>query len=146
MRRSEILNLSWQDLDFERERIILRETKNGEVRILPLVGFANNLLKELEKKRVITSFLLFPGIDPTKPIDFRSAWKVAVKKAELKDFKFNDLRHSFASYCVMNGSNLNEVADLLGHKSYISVTKRYCHLSDAYRKDVVSSMNEKIFG
>jgi integrase len=146
MRRSEILNLSWQDIDFERERIILRETKNGEVRILPLVGLANNLLKEHEKKRAINSFLLFPGIDPTKPIDFRSAWEVAVRKAELKDFKFHDLRHSFASYCVMNGSNLNEVADLLGHKSYTSVTKRYCHLSDAYRKDIVSSMNEKIFG
>lgn len=146
MRRSEIVNLSWNDIDFERERIILRETKNGEVRILPLVGLSSNLLKKLDKTRAINSFLLFPGIDPERPIDFRSAWRVAVKKADLKDFKFHDLRHSFASYCVMNGSNLNEVADLLGHKSYISVTKRYCHLSDAYRKDVVSSMNEKIFG
>lgn len=145
MRRAEILNLTWQDIDFERGRIILRETKNGEVRILPLVGLAQKLLKELQGKK-ITSFLLFPGTDPGKPIDFRSAWRVAVKRAGLNDFKFHDLRHSFASYCVMNGSSLNEVADLLGHKSYQSVTKRYCHLSEAYRKDVVTSMNEKIFG
>jgi integrase len=145
MRRSEILNLTWADIDFERERIILRETKNGEVRILPLVGFCNELLKELGSSRKINSFLLFSGTDPKKPIDFRSAWRVAVKNAGLKNFKFHDLRHSFASYCVMNGSSLNEVADLLGHKSYQSVTKRYCHLSDAYRKDVVVSMNNKIF-
>lgn len=146
MRRAEILNLTWQDVDFERERIILRETKNGEVRILPLVGLAYQLLKELENKRRLDSFLLFPGTQREKPIDFRSAWRVAVKNADLKNFKFHDARHSFASYCVMNGSSLNEVADLLGHKSYHSVTKRYCHLSDAYRKDVVTSMNEKIFG
>lgn len=147
MRRSEILNLKWQDIDFERERIVLRETKNGEVRILPLVGLASRLIKELEKKRRIDSFLLFPGTDPKKPIDFRSAWLVAVKNAGLKaHFTFHDARHSFASYCVMNGSSLNEVADLLGHKSFHSVTKRYCHLSEAYRKDVVTSMNEKIFG
>lgn len=146
MRRSEILNLSWQDIDFQRERIVLRETKNGEVRVLPLVGLAQQLLKDLEGTGKIQSFLLFPGNDPACPIDFRSAWRIAVKKAGLKNFKFHDLRHSFASYCVMNGSTLNEVADLLGHKSYHSVTKRYCHLSEAYRKDVVASMNQKIFG
>lgn len=146
MRRSEILNLTWSDIDFERERIVLRETKNGEVRILPLVGLAQQMLRDHGKKRQISSLLLFPGTDSRKPIDFRSAWRVAVKNAGLHDFKFHDCRHSFASYCVMNGSSLNEVADLLGHKSFQSVTKRYCHLSDAYRKDVVTSMNEKIFG
>jgi integrase len=145
MRRGEILGLTWEDVDFEKERIVLRETKNGEVRVLPLVGLAHKLLKELQEKK-ISSFLLFPGTDPRKPLDFRSAWRVAVKKAGLKDFRFHDLRHCFASYCVMNGSTLNEVADLLGHKSYQTVTKRYCHLSEAYQKDVVRSMNEKIFG
>ncbi len=145
MRRSEILTLTWSNIDFERERIILKETKNNEVRILPLVGLAKQLLKELEEQRKINSLLLFPGNEPKRPIDFRSAWRVVIRNAKLENFKFHDLRHSFASYCVMNGSSLNEIADLLGHKSYQSVTKRYCHLSDAYRKDVVSSMNEKIF-
>lgn len=142
MRRSEILNLKWSDIDFERQRIVLKETKNGEVRILPLVGLAFQLLKNLEKIRRLDSFLLFPGKDPKKPIDFRSAWRAT--KKQLSDFKFHDLRHTFASYCIMNGSSLNDVGTLLGHKS--NITKRYCHLSDAYQKDVVSSMNEKIFG
>jgi integrase len=145
MRRSEILNLTWADIDFERGRIVLRETKNGEIRVVPLVGLAFDLLKNHDSIRRIDSHLLFPGTLPQQSYDFRTAWRVAVKRANLKDFKFHDLRHSFASYCVMNGSTLNEVADLLGHKSFQSVTKRYCHLSDAYRKDVVTSMNEKIF-
>lgn len=147
MRRSEILNLKWQDIDFERERIVLHETKNGEVRVLPLVGLAHKLINQMKDQQRNNTSLLFPSQkDPKKPIDFRSAWRVVVKNAGLENFKFHDLRHSFASYCVMNGSSLNEIADLLGHKSYQSITKRYCHLSDAYRKDVVSSMNEKIFG
>lgn len=143
MRRSEIINLTWSDIDFERERIVLKTTKNGEVRVLPLVGLAQELLKQLENCRPINSFLLFPGNDPKKPIDFRSAWKVAVRNAELHNFTLHDLRHTFASYCIMNGSSLNDVGDLLGHKS--NITKRYCHLSDPYRREIVISMNEKIF-
>jgi len=142
-RRSELLNLKWSDVDWERERIVLRETKNGEVRVLPLVGYCKQLLKELEQSRKMNSFLLFPGTDPKRPVDFRSAWLVAVKNAKLEDVNFHTLRHSFASYCIMGGSSLTEIGDLMGNKS---VTKRYCHLSDAYRKDVVVSMNEKIFG
>lgn len=146
MRRSEILNLTWDDIDFDRGRIVLRETKNGEVRVLPLVGYAQQLLKILADSRKHCSSLIFPGINPNQSIDFRSAWRVAVKNSDLRNFRFHDLRHCFASYCVMNGSSLNEVADLLGHKSYQSVTKRYCHLSEAHQRDVVVSMNEKIFG
>lgn len=144
MRRTELSSLTWPSIDFERERIVLKDTKNGEVRILPLVSVAKKLLQDLYVIRNLESTYLFPGKDPNRPIDFRSAWRVAVKRAGLEDFKFHDLRHSFASYCVMNGSSLNDVGDLLGHKS--NITKRYCHLSDAYRKDVVVSMNEKIFG
>jgi len=86
MRRSELLNLTRPDIDFERERIILRETKNGEVRILPLVGYAQQLLKELESSRHIASELLFPGTDPKRPIDFRSAgiWNHSNKNRSVK--------------------------------------------------------------
>ncbi|MCB1114449.1 MAG: site-specific integrase [Chlamydiia bacterium] len=146
MRRGEIVNLKWTDIDLERGRIVLNETKNGEVRVVPLVGLALDLIQKLQVNRQFNSHLLFPGRNPIKPIDFRSAWRVAARRAGLENFTFHDLRHSFASYCVMNGSSLNEVADLLGHKSFHSVTKRYCHLSDAYRSDVVASMNQKIFG
>lgn len=145
LRRSEILNLEWKDLDFERGRVVLTQTKNGDVRVVPLVGLALDILRSLEVTRRIDTTLAFPSPSSNRPIDFRSAWRVAVKKAKLEDFKFHDLRHSFASYCVMNGSSLSEVGEILGHRN-IQMSKRYSHLSEAYQKDVVSSMNEKIFG
>lgn len=146
MRSGELKNLIWKDIDFERERIVLEETKNGETRVLPLVGFALTLIKKLESSRRTDSQLLFPGKKkPENPYDYRSAWRVAVKRAQLEDFTFHDLRRTFGSYCVMNGSTLNVVGELLGHKSE-GVTKIYTHLSDAYQKEAVSSMNEKVFG
>jgi integrase len=145
MRRSEMLNLTWRDVDCEKGSIILKETKNGEVRVLPLESLALQLVKKLKERRP-DSILLFPGTDPHKPIDFRSAWRAAINKAGLKNFKYHDCRHTFASYCIMNGSSLNEIAALLGHKNCQTVTPRYCHFSNAHHRNTVLSMNEKIFG
>ena len=43
-------------------------------------------------------------------MDLRAPWETAVKKAELQDFRFHDLRHSAASYLAMNGASLAEIA------------------------------------
>ncbi len=60
--------------------------------------------------------LLFPGKVPGKPMDLRKAWIAALKQADIKDFRFHDLRHSAASYMAMSGCNLVEIGILLGHK------------------------------
>ncbi len=78
-------------------------------------------------------------------MDLRSPWETAVKKAELQDFKFHDLRHSAASYLAMNGASLAEIAEVLGHKT-LQMVKRYAHLSEGHTACVVASMNNKIFG
>ena len=88
---------------------------------------------------------LFPGKFPKKPIDIRSAWEMAVKRSEILDLRFHDLRHSCASYLAMNGASLAEIAEVLGHKT-LAMVKRYAHLSENHTAKVVSSMNEKIFG
>ena len=71
--------------------------------------------------------------------------EAAIKKAELKDFRFHDLRHSAASYLAMNGASLAEIAEVLGHKT-LAMVKRYAHLSEAHTAKVVERMNQKIFG
>jgi site-specific recombinase XerD len=68
-----------------------------------------------------------------------------IKKAEITDFHWHDLRHCTASYLAMNGASLAEIAEVLGHKT-ISMVKRYAHLSDGHVSNVVASMNRKIFG
>jgi integrase len=148
MRCSEIMNLTWKDVDMGRGRIVLHETKNGERRVVPLVGHALELLRQLESKRRIDTVLLFPsqrGQKPQKSINFRGAWETALEQAEIKDFRFHDLRHSCASYLAMNGASLAEIAEVLGHKT-LQMVKRYAHLSEAHTSKVVSKMNEQIFG
>ena len=144
MRQGEIMGLTWNDVDLRTGRITLQETKNGEIRVVPLVGKALELLKE-HPKRLDTNFLFPSKTNPSKPHDLRNPWEKAVKAANITDFRFHDLRHSAASYLAMNGASLAEIAEVLGHKT-LQMVKRYAHLSEAHTASVVASMNEKIFG
>jgi integrase len=152
MRQSEIMGLTWDDVDLHQGRITLHETKNGERRVVPVVGKALDMLKDHAKVKRINNSLLFPGkIDPQKsnkpikPMDLRSPWEAALKKANIEDFRFHDLRHSAASYLAMNGATLAEIAEVLGHKT-LQMVKRYAHLSEAHTAGVVARMNKQIFG
>ncbi len=144
MRQGEMLNITWKDVDFKNNRIILHETKNGEIRVVPLTGFAFKLLLELFKKRNFDSYLLFPGSDSIKPIYIRTSWEKALKEANIEDFRFHDLRHTAASYLAMGQASLAEIAEILGHKT-LSMVKRYSHFSEKHTINVVAKMNNSIF-
>ncbi len=139
------MNLTWNDVDLRRGLVVVHQTKNNERRSLPLAGHALEVLKKMSKVRRINTSLLFPGREPRKPVDLRTPWEAALKKAEIEDFRFHDLRHSAASYLAMNGASLAEIAEVLGHKT-LQMVKRYAHLSEQHTAGVVARMNEKIFG
>ena len=143
-RRMEIMGLSWKDVDFDRGVITLHETKNGERRILPLAGHALELTKQHAKVRHVSCDLVFPGNNLKTPVDLRTPFETALKRAEITDFRWHDLRHSCASYLAMNGASLAEIAEILGHKT-LQMVKRYAHLSEAHTSKVVARMNEAIF-
>lgn len=147
---------AWGVVDLEAGRIVLHQTKNGERRVLPLVGHALECIKEAAKVRRLDTDLVFPSSNrprhkpgqaqgPIKPVDLRSPWEIAIRKAEIEDFHFHDLRHSAASYLAMNGASLAEIAETLGHKT-LQMVKRYSHLSEAHTAGVVTRMNKAIFG
>lgn len=144
-RKMEILGLRWKNIDINRQMITLHETKNGDRRLLPLVGHALELIKELSKVRQLNCDLVFPGQTLINPVDLRTPFENALKRAEILDFKWHDLRHSCASYLAMNNASLAEIAEILGHKT-LQMVKRYAHLSEAHTSKVVARMNEKIFG
>jgi len=143
-RLSEILTLKWDQVDTGRGVITLYETKNREIRSLPLVSHALNVVKDLSKVRRIDTDLLFPGRDKKQPVDIRYAWVTALDKAKIEDFRFHDLRHSAASYLAMNGATLAEIAEILGHRT-LQMVKRYSHLTERHVARVVKKMNRKIF-
>ena len=144
MRRGEILNLKWKDVDLSRSQLTLLETKNDERRAVPVVGLAHQLLAKLSKVRRIDSQLVFPGRNPEKPLIIDTAFNSAKKNAKIEDFRFHDLRHTAASYLAMNGATLAEIAEVLGHKT-LEMAKRYAHLSEAHTTSIVEKMNSEIF-
>jgi len=145
-RHGELINLRWSDVDLQRRVITLHDTKNKERRLLPLAHYALQLMEAHSKVRNITSDFVFPSpSNPQRSWDSRSAWEAALKRANIDNFRFHDLRHSCASYLAMNGASLAEIAEVLGHKT-LQMVKRYAHLSEAHTAKVVQSMNERIFG
>ncbi len=145
-RQQEIMGLRWPQVDLARRVATLHDTKNGERRVLPLAGPALDLLRERSKVRRLDTDLIFPGrIRPGKPVDLRTPFETALKRAEIADFHWHDLRHTAASYLAMNGASLAEIAEVLGHKT-LSMVKRYAHLSEAHTASVVERMNARYFG
>ena len=147
MRQGEIMGLTWDNVDLNRGRAILHETKNDERRAVAITGHVLELLKELSRVRRIDSNFLFPskGNRSRKSLDLRTPWETTLKNADIQDFRFHDLRHSAASYLAMNGASLAEIAEVLGHKT-LQMVKRYAHFSEGHTARVVESMNQKIFG
>ena len=145
MRAGEIMTLEWRDVDLQRGWLTLRETKNGDMRGVPLTGKALQLVKEHARtRRRLDTPLLFPGNNPAKPVNLRQPWEKALEQAGIKDFRFHDLRHIAASYLAMNGASLNEIAAVLGHKT-LAMVQRYAHLSESHKTSVVERMNAAIF-
>ncbi|ADZ69094.1 tyrosine-type recombinase/integrase [Polymorphum gilvum] len=152
-RKSEILGLTLDDLDLTRDTAILRDTKNGDTRAVPVVHHLRDLLEDQvetvnrfydELEPPADTRWLFPRRDGQEPIDIRKAWENARDAAKINDFRFHDLRHSTASYLAMNGASLVEIAEILGHRT-LQMVRRYAHLSESHVKGVVRELNEKMF-
>lgn len=148
MRRGEILSLRQSDIDRKRGRILIRESKNGDSRSVPLVSQVQSALNALS---TVTSIrrdaLLFPqpGTNSEKPLVIDRLWQRARAAAELTDFRFHDLRHTAASYLAMEGAGLREIADILGHKT-LAMVKRYSHLTEDHKHQTVSRMADRVLG
>ncbi len=137
MRKGEILGLKWHDVDFKRDNINLLDTKNYEKRTLAMNSSVRKALFGVRK--TANSPYIFCN-KKGKPLrDVKKSFHTALRKAGIVNFRFHDLRHTFASQLVMIGIDLNTVRELLGHKS-LQMTLRYAHLSPFYRKQSVEKL------
>jgi len=145
MRRGEQFGLTWRTVDTQTGRIILEDTKNGERRTAIATGIALDELRKLAKVRRLDNAHVFPGNVKGQSIDLRSPWKKALIAAEIEDFRWHDLRHSFASELAMSGATLAEIAEAMGHKT-LAMVKRYSHLTEGHISKVVERMTARVFG
>lgn len=131
-RQSEIMTLTWKQIDLKAQTATLLDTKNGSMRTLPIVGDALTMLTARAKVRKIDDDRLFPAGARAKKADscadLRAPWAAALAVAKIEDFHWHDLRHTCASYMAMSGVSQLEMAKLLGHKT-LAMTMRYSHLS-----------------
>ncbi|HUO04420.1 MAG TPA: site-specific integrase [Candidatus Binataceae bacterium] len=151
MRRGELLNLKWQDVDFVSGTIFVSRSKSGEGRRIPMSPTARDTLEAMRGKRRARRHLQVVDRRNASPYVFTAprggmemnlarSWYPALERAELDDLRFHDLRHTFASRLVMMGVPLYEVQTLLGHKTP-AMTLRYAHLSPANLRAAVARLD-----
>ncbi len=131
-RRGELLNATWEHIDFKQGVWTKPShlTKQKKQEHLPLSAEAINLLKELKRLNPKNSTYLFPGRVEGQPLkEFRGFWRKILKEANLENVRVHDLRHTYASHLVSNGLSLSIVGKLLGHTQAVT-TQRYAHLAD----------------
>ncbi|MHB8232927.1 MAG: tyrosine-type recombinase/integrase [bacterium] len=141
MRKSEILNLTWDRVDMLNRVILLDTTKNGERREIPI---NDNLYESLSGivRRINVKHVFFNPRTVKPYNDIKKGFSAALGKSHILDFRFHDLRHTFASQLVMKSVDLATVRDLMGHKD-IKMTLRYSHLSKTHLKEAVGALDKK---
>lgn len=145
MRKGEVLGLQWKDVAFDRSMLILRETKNGQIRTAHMSLEIRQMLEERFENRRIDSHYVFPSKDGKKPACTRRAWELVRKKAGLDggEVVFHTLRHTAASYMAMDGASDAELRKFLGHLS-MAMTGRYAHYRDDALKPAVDRLSDTI--
>lgn len=139
-RRRELMGLTWQDIDLAKREARLSETKNADPRGLPLIPQVVEALRSTVR-RIDTQLIFF---DPEKPA--RSMYerlgryfKKAIAESGIKPLRWHDLRHSCASFLIDADVPDITIAAILGHKS-LAMTKRYSHLRDEKKRQVVDDV------
>ncbi len=129
MRRGSLFNLKWQDIDFERGFITLRDPKSGKDDIIPLNDQARSVL---EGHITTGSEYVFPGKGGKKRTNAQKSINKIKEAAGLpKEIRpLQSLRHTFASLAVSSGEiDLYTLQRLTAHKTF-AMLQRYAHLAD----------------
>jgi integrase len=140
MRKSELQNLRWQNVDLNSRQILLVKTKSGKDRTIPMNSIVHEAFKVLEAHK--TSEYVIAGKDG-QPFNFRKAFETALRKSEIQDFVWHDLRHSFGSHLAMAGVAPNTIRELMGHSS-LAMTQRYLHLSNDHKMQAVEQLSTRL--
>jgi integrase len=142
MRKGEILNLRWKNIDFDECYLYIAQTKSNVPRKVPMNSMVKAALSGIKKEGE------FVFLNPKTKTRFRDvpyrSWKNICKKIGRPDLRFHDLRHTAGTWMVTGGIDLVSVKEILGHAS-IQQTMQYCHPTPENRRravDVLASVFE----
>lgn len=149
-RKSEVLNLRWQDVDLAQSVAWLHDTKNGDSRAMPLVGDVKSSLADASKVRPLGSdYVFYDPKNPKQPKNIDTIWKFTRQRAGLWQDREDPLdrvvlhtaRHTTATKLVRSEKNLARVQAVTGHKT-LSQLSRYTHLDS----DDAVELAERVLG
>lgn len=140
-RRSEILSLQWEWIDFDRGCLMLPDSKTG-AKTVPLGAPALRALAEMPRQEG-SPYVLPAERGDGHFVGIQKPWQRVRGTAGLDDVRIHDLRHSFASIAVSGGDSLYLVGKVLGHRQS-RTTERYAHLKDDPLRAVANRTSERI--
>jgi integrase len=142
MRKGEILLLTWKQVHIDRvinPFIELTETKNNKKRFIPLTDNMVQLLLNMPRQ----SEYMFLNPFRKQPMEcIRKSFGNALERAGITDFRFHDLRHTFASHFIMSGGDMLTLKSILGHSS-MKMVERYAHLAKEHMVKQIKNLDDK---
>jgi len=143
LRKTNLLELEWKQVDFSNEWITALHTKNHQPYTVPMIKAVKDTLKELSKIRFIGSPYVFTNSDGTrvKETKLQKHFRQACKKAGIENLRWHDLRHCFGSWLRQQGTDVYTIRELMGHKDLRS-TLRYSHLSASNLKESIKVLDQ----
>lgn len=128
LRRGELRDLTWKDVDFHARVIWIRDSKTATARSVPLSPMAIDILRRLSHVRGIADAVVFVNpMTGQRYKDLSHVIKRVLVRAGLPDWTLHDLRHAFASQLAERGAQLSDLMEILGHRSP-EMTRRYTHI------------------
>lgn len=134
MRRGELFNLRWDDVDLVARVVTVKQSKSGRVRHIPLNTAVVDALADLEDREGFVFTFRGEQIETV-----RRSFLGAIERAGIRTCRFHDLRHTFATNLVLGGVDLVTVKELMGHAD-ISMTMRYAHPTPETRRAAVDGL------
>lgn len=146
MRKGEQYGLRWGDVDFKARVITLRDTKNKSSRTVPMI---DDVVTAFEQLRNLSLSRKDRSADQPNPSpkdvvfaigDNKKWWESALKEAQIKNFRWHDLRHTFCSRLAQAGASLKVIQEAAGHKT-IAMSARYAHMDHTTLHNAMSVLN-----
>lgn len=141
----DLFDLDWEHIDFPNNQIrkVRNKTKHKQGSpqpvVIPLSPKVRQLLEQWGKQHGLTGRVFKSPRTGGRLDNITKAWAAVVKKAKLTDFRFKDLRHTFGSWLAIDGVDLLEIRDLMGHTD-IKTTQIYAHLCPKQKKKSVMAV------
>ncbi|MFT4311264.1 MAG: tyrosine-type recombinase/integrase, partial [Candidatus Woesearchaeota archaeon] len=138
LRVSELVNLKWNDIEFDQNSGWVRSGKGSKDR---LIIFSENLLEELKSFRNSSEYVFEGRNGPLTTKNIQNIVRTTAKRAKInKKVTPHTLRHSFATHLLENGTDIRIIQDLLGH-SNLQTTQIYTHISSEQKKKIKNPLD-----